>query len=87
MSQRVENETSEEINIQKGVLQSCILFPSYLVCAENLNGLLINGEVLINLRYADDTVLIDDNAGGLQIIIKRMHTLIKGWGHSGKTII
>ena len=72
---RVENETSEEFNIRRGVRQDYILSPLlFNVYSEHLfkealenieNKVVINGEIINNLRYADDTVLIADATEGL----------------------
>ena len=64
-----QNITSEDIQIRRGVRQKCVLSP--LLC--NLNsekifneafedrhmGIKVNGVPISNLRYADDTVLMN----------------------------
>ena len=77
---RVEQSTSEQIIIEKGVRQGCILSPllfnlySEAVFREALDevperGVRVNGVVLNNLRYADDTVLIAESPEDLQAIM------------------
>ena len=59
---RYENETSEEITIQRGVRQGCILSPclfhiytEYLIreALEDGEGITINGQNITNIRYAE----------------------------------
>ena len=48
---------------------------------ENIeDGVVINGEIINNLRYADDTVLIADTAEGLQRLIDRVETACNRYG-------
>lgn len=87
---RVENETSEEFSIKRGVRQGCILSPLlFNVYSEQLfkealsnieDGVVINGEIINNLRYADDTVIIADTAEGLQKLIDRVGTACNKYG-------
>jgi len=79
---RIDNETSQEFTVNRGVRQGCVLSPtlfntySEILFRQALNeteeGIKINGENINNLRYADDTVLIADSAEGLQELIDRV---------------
>lgn len=44
------------------------------------DGVVINGEIINNLRYADDTVIIADTAEGLQKLIDRVGTACNKYG-------
>lgn len=80
---RVENEETEEIKICRGVRQGCVMSPllfniySEAVMSEALEGLeagvKINGTVVNNLRYADDTVLIASSEHDLQTIVNKVN--------------
>ena len=73
----MENELSEEIEIKRGVRQgwvlSILLFNLYSedIVQEALEnqktlGVKVNGKVINNIRYADDTVLIAETLEELQ---------------------
>jgi len=71
----LENATGEncvtEIDIKRGVRQGCILsslrFNTYSdtifreALSEESPGITVNGKVINNLRYADDTVIIAED--------------------------
>jgi len=77
---RVNGETSEWFEVQKGVRQGCILSPNlFNVYAENImrqvyedenrtkfDALNIGGYEIPELRYADDTTLLSSTASGLE---------------------
>lgn len=75
----IERTTSEDLRIRRGVRQGCVLSPllfnlySESIFREALHeaqgGIKINGTIINNIRYADDTVLIADNEQELQNII------------------
>lgn len=89
---RVERQSSEEIEIKKGVRQGCILSPLlFNVYSENIInkafsdqtiGIKINGIPINNLRYADDTVLIAETAEDLQILVDRIVEYSEQYGLS-----
>ena len=80
---RVEGEESDDIVIKRGVRQGCILSPtlfnlySEAIISEALTdldcGIKVNGRVINNLRYADDTVLIASTESDLQKIVDRLN--------------
>ena len=77
---RVDDELSEWIEIKRGVRQGCVLSPDLfslyseiiLRQIEDLQGVIVNGRNLNNIRYADDTVLISDTEEGLQLIVNKV---------------
>ena len=74
---RINDDTSEYINIKRGVRQGCVLSPDLfnlysemiLRNLEDLDGVKIGGYNCNNLRYADDTVLIASTEEDLQRMI------------------
>ncbi|CAH2210137.1 jg20466 [Pararge aegeria aegeria] len=76
---RVNRNLSSYIEIERGVIQGCILSPLlfnlyaeaiFSEALDNiLDGISINGKTLNNIRYADDTILIADSLEGLQNIV------------------
>lgn len=89
---RIEDTTSEEIDIQRGVRQGCILSPILfnLYSEDIVNralddqdmGIKINGMTINNLRYADDTVILAGTHEDLQTLINRMVTVSEEYGLS-----
>lgn len=85
----VEEQTNE-LNILRGVRQGCILSPlifnlySEEVFKEAFDGadmgILLNGERLNNIRYADDTVIFADNMNSLQQLINRINDVSNQYG-------
>ncbi|KAI5746880.1 hypothetical protein M8J77_008501 [Diaphorina citri] len=79
---RVEAETSDELEIKRGVRQGCVLSPllfniySEKIMAKALEhetgGIKINGIAINNLRYADDTVLLAENTEDLQRMLNNV---------------
>ena len=74
---RVENDTSSFEKIKRGVRQGCVLSPDLfslyseiiMRSLENSPGIKIGGQMINNLRYADDTVLIAENEQDLQNLL------------------
>ena len=72
---RLTSGTTEDIMIQRGVRQGCILSPSlFNLYSEHLlqeaisekSGILINGVNINNIRYADDYVILAESKKQLQ---------------------
>ena len=74
---RIDNDTSDSLNISRGVRQGCVLSPALFNLytdvifrnVENFPGLKIGGVTINNLRYADDTVLLAESEKDLQRIV------------------
>lgn len=79
---RVENSTSEAIQIQRGVRQGCVLSPLLFniyseaifkeALEEEAGGIKVNGKTLNNIRYADDTVVLASSLPELQLLMDRI---------------
>jgi hypothetical protein len=74
--------TSEAVRIERGVRQGCVLSPLLFNVYSNKifqratedrqEGININGEIINNLRYADDTVLCTTSLSDLQVLLDRV---------------
>ncbi len=85
------NIMTDQVTIEKGVRQGCILSPclfniySETVIQEALNhldGININGERISNIRYADDTALLAESQEQLQKMITKINNSCKKFGMS-----
>lgn len=83
---KVDNQLTEAVSIESEVRQRCILSPmifSVGIFKQTLDecdeGILINGERLNNIRYADDAVLFADNLEGLQIVQSPVSEISKNY--------
>lgn len=80
---RVDDEDTDAVAIRRGVRQGCVLSPllfniySEAVISMALTdleaGIKINGTIVNNLRYADDTVLMAASEQDLQEILNRVN--------------
>lgn len=87
---RVGNQLSEEIEIKRGVRQGCVLSPMLfnLYSEEILNevlddtkeGIILNGVLMNNIRYADDTLLLTGSIEHLQALLNRIEAACSRFG-------
>ena len=86
---RTDAETTDEINILRGVRQGCILSPSlFNLYSEFLlqealgekKGISLNGENITNVRYADDTVILAETPEDLQLMLDGISESCKTYG-------
>ena len=74
---RTENSVSKEFQIKKAVRQGCVLSPSLFNLytekifreVEEMNGVNVGRVNIKNLRYTDDTVLLEENNTDLQELV------------------
>jgi len=85
-----ENQFTDEIEIKRGVRQGCVLSPllfnaySEEIFKEALDdvdvGIVVNGEKINNMRYADDTVVLASTPEGLQFLLNRINAKCNDYG-------
>jgi len=78
---KVVGTLSEWFRVKKGVRQGCVISPylfnilAEMVMRETLNrfqgGLQIGGQIVVNLRYADDIILLATSEAKLQEMVNR----------------
>lgn len=86
----VEGERTDEVRIRREVRQGCILsFLLFNIYSERIfkeavegceMGIMVNGERLNNIRYADDTVMFADNPRDLQALMDRVIACSQRYG-------
>ena len=86
----VDDNFTENLDIRRGVRQGCILSPLLFnvysetifheALADRTEGININGEIINNIRYADDSVLLAENAEDLQALVNSVHSTSKDYG-------
>ena len=77
---RIDQELSDPANIQRGVRQGCILSPylfniytEYIFRkSQEIEGIIVSGRNINNIRYADDTALVADSNDKLQEIVNKV---------------
>ena len=85
---RVRNEASQSVEFERGVRQGCVLSPDLfsvysevlINALEDLNGVLVGGVNIHNLRYADDTVLMAKSEEDLQKLVNRLDQISREFG-------
>ena len=78
---QLEQDLSGEIMIKRGVRQGCVLSPCLFNLytemifrhIEDMEGVIVGGVNINNVRYADDTVLLADSEGSLQTILNKVN--------------
>lgn len=86
---QVEGMESEKFMVSQGVRQGCVLSPLLFnvyseklfqeALGESKDGISINGVLINNLRYADDTVLLADTSEGLQRLIEKVAEICENY--------
>ena len=77
---RISSHVGEYVDVKKGVRQGCVMSPDLfnlyseriLRELEAMPGLVVGGNNINNLRYADDTVLIATSEEQLQLLVDKV---------------
>ena len=85
---RMDDSFTDEFDIKRGVRQGCILSPKLFNLyseevfkdLDHLEGIVIGGRNINNIRYADDTALIANSEEGLQMIVDEVNERSKSLG-------
>lgn len=87
---KIDGEHTEDIQIQRGVRQGCILSPIlfnlysefiFREALENIDeGIPLNGVRVNNIRYADDAIVFADTQEGLQALMDKVVEVSKRYG-------
>ena len=80
---KIGNDVTDEIQIENGVRQNCVLSPDLfylyskiiLLGINYFEGIKVNGVDLNNIRYADDTVLISTSQWQLQKMLNEVEKI------------
>ena len=83
---RVNEECSEATEVGKRATQGCLLSPIlFSIYAEAMikealedvdEGMKVGGELLIDVRFADDQAMTANNKQGLQVIMDKLNTTV-----------
>lgn len=90
-SVRLDGECTNDVNFLRGIKQGCILSPvlfnlySEYIFREALqnmdeHGIILNGERINNIRYADDTVIFTDSISSLQALMDNVTRVSREYG-------
>lgn len=87
---RINGDLSENIQIKKGVRQGCVMSPTLFniyseaifdeVLYDATEGIMMNGELINNIRYADDTAIIASSLKDLQNLLQRISEVSENYG-------
>ncbi|KAL1448667.1 hypothetical protein WDU94_003512 [Cyamophila willieti] len=87
---RTDNSESEEVSIRRGVRQGCVISPLLFnlyseeifkeALRETTGGIQVEGTIINNIRYADDTVIFAKDINELQNLMNRIVDTCKNYG-------
>lgn len=87
---KVNSASTEKVSIKRGVRQGCILSPLLFnryaeeifkeALYEAAEGIKLNGELINNIRYADDTVILASDINELKHLVERIQVVSEQYG-------